>query len=101
MPLRWRSRPRFDGMAAGERSLAGHEGTFNKTRTRTSGRPCCNLKRPFGERCIWLGESASVPIRSGRSVPQVDNDTAQFEADGRPSASENLFNEPCKIGGFK
>jgi hypothetical protein len=25
MPLRWRRRPRFDGMAAGERSLAGHE----------------------------------------------------------------------------
>ncbi len=25
MPLRWRSRRRFDGITAGERSLAGHE----------------------------------------------------------------------------
>lgn len=30
MPLRWRSRPRFDGMAAGERSLAGQERPFNE-----------------------------------------------------------------------
>lgn len=28
MPSRWRSRPRFDGIAAGERSLAGQERTF-------------------------------------------------------------------------
>lgn len=27
MPLRWLSRPRFDGMAAGERSLAGQHQT--------------------------------------------------------------------------
>lgn len=29
MPLRWRSRPRFDGMAAGERSLAGQVRAFD------------------------------------------------------------------------
>ncbi|CAJ3198841.1 Uncharacterised protein [Burkholderia pseudomallei] len=28
MPLRWRSRRRFDGIAAGERSLAGQEATL-------------------------------------------------------------------------
>lgn len=29
MPSRWRSRPRFDGTPAGERSLAGHERTVD------------------------------------------------------------------------
>lgn len=29
MPLRWRSRRRFDGIAAGERSLAGQEETLD------------------------------------------------------------------------
>lgn len=30
MPLRWRSRRRFDGIAAGERSLAGQKQTVAK-----------------------------------------------------------------------
>jgi hypothetical protein len=35
MPLRWRSRPRFDRMAAGERSLAGQHATVAKDASRS------------------------------------------------------------------
>lgn len=35
MPSRWRSRLRFDGAAAGERSLAGHERSLTHRRRTT------------------------------------------------------------------
>lgn len=42
MPLRWRSRRRFDGIAAGERSLAGQKQKFAKVAA----------KLPFGRQLV-------------------------------------------------
>lgn len=56
MPSRWRSRPRFDGMAAGEQSLAGQYLTLTRENSGTADRLLYYRTRPltlaqFVERC--------------------------------------------------
>jgi hypothetical protein len=47
MPLRWRRRPRFDGMTAGERSLAGQFRSFVRDPMQTFGRLFRSTQQSF------------------------------------------------------
>ena len=51
MPLRWQSRQRFDGILAGERSLAGQEASFGHLHARALKRLLRVRYWAFGGRC--------------------------------------------------
>ncbi len=55
MPSRWRSRPKYDDLKAGARSLAGHEPSFARTFTWTFRRrllPASSHSDCDDERCF-------------------------------------------------
>lgn len=107
MPLRWRSRPRFDGVAAGERSLAGQKQTVEtvannddnflrvsqrretRTRIRTS-HSCqarlCGAHRPGYARTRKLEDRSPSEIDDHLRLLRLENESSPVSSD-RPSSS--------------